>query len=91
MDANVVVIIEDAVEILRTYCPDCTPQQAYNTLVANNWEVTQIHTDLHKRGLQMRCLHLHGRDTVPVLQMDQRTPFQPGALGSFTDLLFMFC
>jgi hypothetical protein len=42
LDAVAVVSIETAIEILRPYCPDCSPQLAYNTLVANKWEVAQI-------------------------------------------------
>jgi hypothetical protein len=30
------------IEILRQYCPNCPPQVALDTLVANKWEVAQI-------------------------------------------------
>jgi hypothetical protein len=42
LDTVAVVTIEEALEILRNYCPDCSPQVAHNTLVANKWEVAQI-------------------------------------------------
>ena len=42
LDTVSVVTIEEAIEILRNYCPDCSPQVAHNTLVGNKWEVAQI-------------------------------------------------
>ena len=42
LDTVSVVTIEEAIDILRNYCPDCSPQVAHNTLVANKWEVAQI-------------------------------------------------
>ena len=34
--------IDQAIEILRAYCPHCSPEIAQDTLVANKWEVAQI-------------------------------------------------
>jgi len=63
LNATVVVSIDEAIEILRAYCPDCSPEIAEDTLVANKWEVAQITIDwLRKRGLQVRHSHLHGRE-----------------------------
>ena len=42
LNATVVVSIDEAIEILRNYCPHCSPQVALDTLVANKWEVAQI-------------------------------------------------
>jgi hypothetical protein len=42
LDTVPVVTIEKAIEILRNYCPDCSPQVAHDTLVANKWEAAQI-------------------------------------------------
>jgi hypothetical protein len=43
LDATEVLSIDNAIEILRNYCPGCSRQHAYNALVANKWEVAQIH------------------------------------------------
>ena len=45
LNTTVVVSIEQAIEILRPYCPHCSPQIALDTLVANKWEVAQITID----------------------------------------------
>ena len=42
LNATAVVSIDQAIEILRQYCPNCPPQVALDTLVANKWEVAQI-------------------------------------------------
>ena len=42
LNAIAVVSIDQAIEILRQYCPNCPPQVALDTLVANKWEVAQI-------------------------------------------------
>ena len=42
LNATVVVSIDEVIEILRTYCPHCSPEIAEDTLVANKWEVAQI-------------------------------------------------
>ena len=43
LDPIPIVPIEEAIETLRGYCPDCSPQVAHNTLIANKWEVAQLH------------------------------------------------
>jgi hypothetical protein len=45
LNSTVVVSIDEAIETLRIYCPHCSPQVAEDTLVANKWEVAQIHID----------------------------------------------
>ena len=40
-----VVSIDQAIEILRAYCPHCSIEIAEDTLVANKWEVAQITID----------------------------------------------
>jgi hypothetical protein len=42
LNATDIVSIDEAIEILRNYCPNCSPQIAFDTLVANKWEVSQI-------------------------------------------------
>ena len=42
LNATDIVSIDEAIEILRNYCPNCSPQIALDTLVANKWEVAQI-------------------------------------------------
>ena len=42
LNATAIVSIDEAIDILRNYCPDCSPQVALDTLVANKWEVAQI-------------------------------------------------
>ena len=42
LNAIDIVSIDEAIETLRTYCPNCSPQIALDTLVANKWEVAQI-------------------------------------------------
>ena len=43
LNATDIVSIDEAIEILRrNYCPQCSPQIALDTLVANKWEVAQI-------------------------------------------------
>ena len=42
LNTTAVVSIEEAIEILRIYCPNCSVQVALDTLVANKWEVAQI-------------------------------------------------
>ena len=42
LNTTAVVSIEEAIEILRIYCPNCSIQVALDTLVANKWEVAQI-------------------------------------------------
>ena len=43
LDDTAVTSIDAAIETLREYCPGCTPHLAHATLVANKWEVEQIH------------------------------------------------
>ena len=43
LDATEVLSIDHAIEIFRSYCPGCSRQHAHNALVANKWEVAQIH------------------------------------------------
>jgi len=45
LNATVVVSIEEAIETLRTYCPNCPPEVAEDTLVPNKWKVAQIVID----------------------------------------------
>ena len=42
LNTTAVVSIEEAIEMLRPYCPNCTVQVVLDTLVANKWEVAQI-------------------------------------------------
>jgi hypothetical protein len=42
LNTTAVVSIEEAIEMLRPYCPNCSVQVALDTLVANKWEVAQI-------------------------------------------------
>jgi len=42
LNTTAVVSIDEAIEILRNYCPQCSLQVALDTLVANKWEVAQI-------------------------------------------------
>ncbi len=42
LNATAIVSIDEALNILREYCPDCSPQVVLDTLVANKWEVAQI-------------------------------------------------
>ena len=42
LNSIAIVSIDEALDILRNYCPDCSPQVVLDTLVANKWEVAQI-------------------------------------------------
>ncbi len=42
LNSTAIVSIDEALDILRNYCPDCSPQVVFDTLVANKWEVAQI-------------------------------------------------
>jgi hypothetical protein len=43
LDGTAITTIDVAIETLREYCPDCTPHLVSATLIANKWEVAQIH------------------------------------------------
>ncbi len=42
LNATAISSIDEAIQILRHYCPHCSPQVALDTIVANKWEVSQI-------------------------------------------------